>query len=84
MFQTMISNAIALGLPINMSYIQEEFASMWEKDPSKLFTQGNPGGTNPNIPTGNSNSPGVAPIGQPEIKKPVINLGQDKTTPQIL
>lgn len=38
MFGQMIQEAIGLGLPLNMKYVSERFAQVWEEDPSKLFS----------------------------------------------
>ena len=37
MFQEMINQAITLGLQLNPQYIEEQFAEVWDKDPTKLF-----------------------------------------------
>ncbi len=37
MFSEMINQAAGLGLQLNPAYTQEEFAAVWDKDPSKLF-----------------------------------------------
>lgn len=34
----MLQEAINLGLTLNMKYVSERFAEVWEEDPSKLFT----------------------------------------------
>jgi hypothetical protein len=39
MFQEMINQAIALGLTLNPQYVEEQFADVWDKDPTKLFLQ---------------------------------------------
>jgi len=38
MFSQMLQEAINLGLTLNMKYVSERFAEVWEEDPSKLFT----------------------------------------------
>lgn len=48
MFRAEVQDAIALGLQLKQSYIQERFAEVWGDDPSKMFEQGQPatpGGT---------------------------------------
>jgi hypothetical protein len=39
MFQEMINQAMSLGLTLNPQYVEEQFADVWDKDPSKLFLQ---------------------------------------------
>jgi hypothetical protein len=40
MFSEMIAQAGQLGLMLNPDYLQQEFALIWDKDPQKLFVQG--------------------------------------------
>jgi len=39
-FGSMMQDAIALGLRLNIDYVEEEFAKTWEKDPAKMFAKG--------------------------------------------
>ena len=43
LFDEMIARASALGLPLNVSYVAERFAQIWEEDPAKLFQLGGVG-----------------------------------------
>ena len=42
MFKGMVSDGVALGLPFNPAYIQQEFAKVWEQDPNRLFLSEQP------------------------------------------
>ena len=40
MFRGMVDDAIALGLRLNLDYIEERFAEVWQESPSKMFERG--------------------------------------------
>lgn len=42
MFGQMLQEARALGLPLNMDYVSERWAEIWNEDSSKLFQKGQP------------------------------------------
>jgi len=79
LFNQMVNEARNLGLPLNPTYIQEQFAEIWEKDPSKLYQQGEAPAQTPQIPQA-----GGTPNVVPTIKKPILpleggKLGGEKT-----
>ena len=82
MFRTMIADAIAMGLKIKPSYIQERFAEVWEEDPHKMFE------TIPEepkvIPSLLEKSPEKLATGSevsPTIKKPRIEVSPESPLP---
>jgi len=69
MFEKMINDAIALGLNLNMDYVGQRFAQVWEEDPSKLIAAVMPQqGMMP--PQGGQQGGVQAPKVSPQIKVP--------------
>lgn len=78
MFKQKIADAIALGLPLNMAYIKDQFAEVWGDDPGKLFEQGQPipAGQSEQVP-GQAGTKGIPQnIGGVTMKKPQISMEQ--------
>lgn len=42
MFSQGLREALGLGLPVNMDYMSEKFAEVWDWDPNKAFMKGQP------------------------------------------
>ena len=55
MFETMIQQAVSLGLQLNPDYVAKRFAEVWNEDASKMFASG--GG----MPNQNQNPPAPNP-----------------------
>lgn len=66
MFRSMISDAIALGLPLNLEHVAERFAEVWDERSDKLFMKG---GMTPPVMPGEEGT-------TPKIKAPQMEVGR--------
>lgn len=72
LFSQMINEAKALGLPLDPAYIQEQFAMIWEQDPSKLYVKGQSPSSSQLIAQPQVAQQSGAPNVVPTIKKPIL------------
>jgi hypothetical protein len=71
MFGEMVAQATQLGLQLNPQVIQEDFAAVWDRDPSKLFLQAGPATPPAGTPAGGASiTPQNKPLG---VQQPSIN-----------
>ena len=71
MFGEMVAQATQLGLQLNPQVIQEDFAAVWDRDPSKLFLQAGPATPPAGTPAGGAPiTPQNKPLG---VQQPSIN-----------
>lgn len=64
MFRGMIDDAIALGLRLNLDYVEERFAEVWQESPSKMFERGK------EIPPEEAGATPEAPVAPARPKRP--------------
>lgn len=80
MFRGMLNDAQYFEADLNMQYLEERFAQVWQEDANKLFNR-NPGVTQPPVP-GVPQGPGEKPQGGPGL--PTGGAAQSKTVSNAL
>ena len=76
LFNQMITEGTNLGLPFDPTYIQEQFAEIWEQNPNRLYAKNQTIQQPPAAPQ--VAMPGSMPIVTPTIKKPILPVAGGK------
>jgi len=75
LFSQEITDAVNLGLPLNMDYVMEKFAEVWGDDPTKLFSKGQQ-----QMAQQQGQDKGIIPnkIQSPSVKQLQTDIGESK------